>query len=72
MRRPALAIWNVSDGQMGSNVRPVVILVIHGVFRPDHACWNVVSVATKSALQQAQLCTERGNLYLFGSGLHTW
>ena len=43
MRPPALATWSVSGGQKVLNAHPVVRLVIRGVFKPDHAYWNVVS-----------------------------
>ena len=61
MRWPALAIWSVSGGQKVSHAHPVVGSVTRGVFRPDHACWHVVSADTKLVLQRARSCTERGS-----------
>lgn len=72
MRLPALVIWSVSDGQKGSNARPVVRLVIRGVFRPDHACWNAVNAAIKLDSQRALSCTERGNPCRSGFEVRTW
>ncbi len=72
MKRPALYIWSVSGGQKVLNAHPVFRLVTRGVFRPDHACWNVVSAGTKLVLQRALSCTERGSLCQSGFGLRTW
>ena len=72
MRWPALAIWSVSGGQKVSNAHPVVGSVTRGVFRPDHACWHVVSADTKLVLQRARSCTERGSPCQSGFGLRTW
>ena len=44
MKRSAPAIWNGSGGRKASNVRPVALLVIRGVFGPAPACKIAVRV----------------------------
>lgn len=72
MKHPALTTWSVFDGQKVSNAHPVIKSAIHGIFKLDHAYWNVVSVDTKLVLQRVLLCIERGSLCQSGFGPRTW
>ena len=72
MKLPALGTWSVSDGQKVLNAHPVVRFVIRGVFKPDHAYWNVANAGTKLVLLLALSCTEPGSPYRSGFGLRIW
>ena len=60
MNRPAPGTWNGCGGRKASNVRPVVVLVIRGVFGPAPAWSNVVTAAIKSvSLPESTIAHER-------------